>query len=330
MKTAVLGAGAWGTTLANMLAHKGTEVSLWVREPELVEEMRQAGENTWFLPGVGLHPGLAFDADMARVLSGADIVLLVVPSQFLRSVLSACKAHLQRRSRLVCASKGIELENLKTMSQVVHEEAGDLSPCFAMLSGPSFAREVSQGLPTAVTLGCGDRERGQELQEALSTQTFRVYYSPDVNGVELGGALKNVIAIAAGITDGLGVGNNARASLITRGLAEMSRLGVAMGADQKTFMGLSGLGDLVLTCTGDLSRNRQVGMRIGRGEKLAEILGNTRTVAEGVKTADSVRRLADALGVEMPITGQVHQMLYEDKDPEAAVQELMGRELKTE
>jgi glycerol-3-phosphate dehydrogenase (NAD(P)+) len=330
MKVAVLGAGAWGTTLANMLTGKAGGVRLWVREPELVEEMRKTGENTWFLPGAKLHPGLAFDSDPERVLHGADIVLLVVPSQFLRDVLAACKGSLRPGQPLVCASKGIELRNLKTMSQVVQEVAGELSPCFAMLSGPSFAREVSLGLPTAVTLGCRDREQGQSLQEALSTGTFRVYYSPDVTGVELGGALKNVIAIAAGITDGLEAGSNARASLITRGLAEMSRLGAAMGAEQKTFMGLSGLGDLVLTCTGDLSRNRQVGMRIGRGEKLGEILERTKTVAEGVKTAESVRRLAEVLGVEAPITEQVYQMLYRGKAPERAVQELMGRELKHE
>jgi len=216
------------------------------------------------------------------------------------------------------------------MSGVVWEELGDLGPRYAVLSGPSFAREVSQGLPTAVTLGCMDREFGPSLQRALSTHSFRVYLSQDYRGVELGGALKNVMAIATGISDGLEFGTDARAALITRGLAEMSRLGVALGAKGQTFMGLSGVGDLVLTCTGDLSRNRQVGLRIGRGESLDSIVGSMQAVAEGVKTTQAVHALGSAQNVELPITDQVYKMLYADKDPRQAVYDLMTRTLKEE
>jgi len=256
MKIAVVGAGAWGTTLADLLARKGVPTTLWVREPELLAEMKEQGRNTWFLPDHPLSPDLALHANPARAFAGCKVFLLVVPSQFLRSTLESFRDILPKKPIVVCASKGIENVTLAPMSQVVAEALEPLHPRFAVLSGPSFAAEVAKGLPTTVSLGCADKKLGKELQALFSTDSFRVYTNEDFLGVELGGALKNVMAIAAGISDGLGFGYDARAALITRGLAEMSRLGKVMGAKPKTFMGLSGMGDLVLTCTGDLSRNR--------------------------------------------------------------------------
>ncbi|MFO8033434.1 MAG: NAD(P)H-dependent glycerol-3-phosphate dehydrogenase [Desulfohalobiaceae bacterium] len=330
MGIAVIGAGSWGTTLANLLANKGHSTGLWVREPELLQLIHSQGENPWFLPGVQLDSGLSFSSELAEVVQGAEFLLLAVPCQHFRTVLASLKDLLPPRPVLVCASKGIEVQNLKTMSQVVQDELQDLEPGYACLSGPSFAKEVSRGLPTAVSLGCTDQGQGAWLQQALATDAFRVYWNPDCLGVELGGALKNVMALAAGITDGLGFGTGARAALITRGLAEMSRMGAAMGARQDTFMGLSGLGDLVLTCTGDLSRNRQVGLSLGQGQSLQEILQGMRMVAEGVQTTQALYTLGQQLGVDLPITEQVHQILYQGKAPDQAVQELMQRTLKQE
>ena len=330
MKIAVIGGGAWGTTLASLLSGKGLATRLWVREPELADEIQKRGENTWFLPGVKLDQGLRVETDPGAAASGADLFLLVVPCQYLRQMLKRLSDSMEQGPLVVCASKGIELSNLKMMSEVVQEELKGLDPEFGVLSGPSFAREVSRGLPTAVSLGCARRETGSRLQEVLSTDSFRVYYTHDFRGVELGGALKNVMAIASGISDGLGFGSNSRAALITRGLAEMSRLGRALGARERTFMGLSGLGDLVLTCTGELSRNRQVGLRIGRGESLEGIMAGMQMVAEGVKTTEAVYQLGRTCGVETPITDQVFATLFQGKDPGQAVQELMLRELKEE
>ncbi|MFW6178091.1 MAG: NAD(P)H-dependent glycerol-3-phosphate dehydrogenase [Desulfohalobiaceae bacterium] len=330
MRIAIIGAGSWGTTLANILAVKGHATCLWVREPELLGLMQEQKENPWFLPGVQLDPALGFSSELQEVVQGAEVLLMAVPCQYFRSVLVELKALLPAKPVLVCASKGIEVENLKAMSQVVQDELGDLNPGYACLSGPSFAKEVSKGLPTAVSLGCMDQDLGAWLQQALATQTLRVYLNSDCLGVELGGALKNVMALAAGITDGLGFGSGARAALITRGLAEMSRMGAAMGARQETFMGLSGLGDLVLTCTGDLSRNRQVGLSLGQGRKLQEILQGMRMVAEGVQTTRALHSLGQKLGVDLPITWQVYQILYQDQAPDKAVQELMQRTLKQE
>lgn len=330
MRTAVLGGGAWGTALADLLCRKGVVTRLWAREEEVVTAINEARHNPLFLPGVGLCPELAAASDVGWALDGAEVVLVVVPSQFLRQSLIALAPRLPKQPIIVCASKGIELDTLEPMSVVVGEALAGLAPRYAALSGPSFAFEVAGRLPTSVTLGCADQELGRALRDHFSTPFFRVYSSTDFRGVELGGAVKNVMAIAAGICDGLGFGHDARAALITRGLAEMCRLGVAMGARAETFMGLSGMGDLVLTCTGDLSRNRQVGLKLGQGLKLAEIVAGTRTVAEGVKTAKSVFQLAEKLGVEVPITEQVYQILYQDKDPGEAVRELMGRSLKDE
>lgn len=330
MNIAVIGGGAWGTTLANLLAGKGHATRLWVREAALAEEIQKKRENTWFLPGVSLAPGLQCRSELRSVCREAELVLCVVPCQYFRDILRQALEFLPVRPLLVCASKGIEQEGLKLMSEVVQEELTTLNPMYAVLSGPSFAKEVSRGLPTAVALGCADRATGARLQEVLSTTSFRVYFNPDFRGVELGGALKNVMAIAVGISDGLSFGADARAALITRGLAEISKLGLSLGARERTFMGLSGLGDLVLTCTGDLSRNRQVGLRIGRGESLEQILNGMQMVAEGVKTADAVCRLARHLGVETPISDQVAAVLFAGKRPDEAVHELMQRELKEE
>ncbi|SDN65706.1 glycerol-3-phosphate dehydrogenase (NAD(P)+) [Desulfonauticus submarinus] len=330
-KIAVLGGGSWGTTLANLLAENAKlEVFLWIREKELLAEVKAKGENTWYLPGVKLHSNLRTSADITEVLMDANYFLVVVPCQYIRGVLQEVKDMFPVNPIVICASKGIEIESLSPLSKVINDVLSEKKPIYAILSGPSFAKEVSAKLPTAVSLGCINEKVGRDLQQLFSNSYFRVYYNPDYRGVELGGALKNIIALAAGIADGLGFGHDARAALITRGLAEMSRLGIALGAKERTFMGLSGMGDLVLTCTGDLSRNRQVGLRLGQGEKLKEIINSMRMVAEGVKTTKAVYRLAQSLNVEMPITEQVYAILYDNKDPRQAVCELMERKLKEE
>jgi glycerol-3-phosphate dehydrogenase (NAD(P)+) len=327
----VIGAGSWGTTLADLLAKKGHQVTLWAYEPELVEEMATKRVNTMFLPGIPLSPRLGFTNSLTEVVRGKGLLLFVVPSQVTRQVVTAVLTHIPEDSVIVSASKGIELDTLKTMSQVF----ADLLPPkiyarFAVLSGPSFAREVAQEMPTAVVAAAESVAIAKQVQETFNTFFFRLYTNNDVLGVELGGAIKNVIAIAAGISDGLGFGHNTRAALITRGLAEMSRLGRAVGARSETFAGLAGMGDLVLTCTGDLSRNRTVGMKLGEGMRLKEVLAEMRMVAEGVKTTESAVRLARRLNIDMPITEKVHQVLYEDKPARAAVIELMTRDLKAE
>jgi glycerol-3-phosphate dehydrogenase (NAD(P)+) len=331
MQLTVLGGGSWGTTLANLLAGENIPTCLWVRESELARIMRDTRENSWYLPGIELHPDLHIKSDLHQAIRfSSEFFLVVVPCQFIRRVLEEARNAFGENPVLLCASKGIELGTMKPMSQVVQEAMKPKACRYAILSGPSFARDVSEKKPTAVSLGCADARLGETLQRLLSTETFRVYTNPDFQGVELGGAVKNIMAIAAGISDGLDFGTSARAALITRGLAEMSRLGRAMGADERTFMGLSGIGDLVLTCTGDLSRNRQVGLRIGKGEKLQDILDSMKMVAEGVKTTQAVFDLAQKLDLDLPITAQVHAMLYENKSPLQAVQELMTRTLKKE
>ncbi|AJE01976.1 NAD(P)H-dependent glycerol-3-phosphate dehydrogenase [Geobacter pickeringii] len=327
----VIGAGSWGTTLANLLAKKGADVTLWAYEPELVAEMRERRVNSLFLPGIELSAGLAFTNSLEEAAAGKDIILLVSPSQVMRTVLRQLAPLLRPGVTLVNASKGIELDTMMTVDQVCAEVLpAAIARRFCVLSGPSFAREVAQEMPTAVVAAATDQTVAALVQRVFATPYFRVYTNGDVMGVEIGGSLKNVIAVAAGISDGLGLGHNTRAALITRGLAEMTRLGVAMGADPATFAGLAGMGDLVLTCTGDLSRNRTVGMKLGQGMRLAEILGEMRMVAEGVKTAESAWRLAARIGVEMPITEKVYQVLYEDKPARQAVLELMTRDPKAE
>ncbi len=327
----VVGAGSWGTTLAHLLADKGHETTLWAYETELVARMKTSRENDLYLPGIELAPGLKFSADLAGSVAGADMVLLVCPSQVMRSVVSGLIEHLEPGTLLVSAAKGIENDSLKLMSELLEE----LLPTrfnnrLGFLSGPSFAREVAQRIPTAVVAAATELSVAEEIQEIFTTDYFRVYTHDDIIGVELGGAMKNVIALAAGVSDGLGFGYNSRAALITRGLAEMTRLGIALGGAAPTFAGLSGMGDLVLTCTGDLSRNRSVGIELGKGKKLAEIMAGMNMVAEGVKTTLSAYQLAQRLEVDTPIIEQMYQILYEDKDPRQAVVDLMLRDLRPE
>jgi glycerol-3-phosphate dehydrogenase (NAD(P)+) len=327
----VIGAGSWGTTLANLLAKKGEDVTLWAYEPELAVEMAETGINTPFLPGIKLSPRLRFTNSLQEAAADRDMLLFVVPSQSLRGVLRTILPFLPKDSVVVSASKGVELETLKLVSQIYEELLpAELYRNFAALSGPTFAREVAQEMPTAVVAAAEEPAVAQRAQKTFTTGYFRVYTNNDVTGVELGGAIKNVVAIAAGISDGLGFGHNTRAALITRGLAEMTRLGLAMGAHSSTFAGLAGMGDLVLTCTGDLSRNRSVGIKLGSGMKLADILAEMRMVAEGVKTTESAFNLARRLGVDMPITEKLFQVLYHDKPAREAVIELMTRDLKAE
>jgi len=331
MKIGVIGAGSWGTTLANVLAKKGYDVTLWVFEQELAARLSETRINDLYLDGVTLSPNLSYTNDLADAVEGRQTLVLVSPSQVMRPVLKQLKPYLADDCLLVSAAKGIENDTLLTMSEVLQEVLGkDVKQRSAFLSGPSFAKEVAAEQPTAVAVAGDDFEVTCRVQELFSTDYFRVYTNPDVVGIEIGGALKNVIALAAGVADGLGFNHNARAALITRGLAEIARLGEALGAQESTFSGLAGMGDLVLTCTGDLSRNRSVGIELGRGRKLDEILNQMRMVAEGVKTTLSAYQLANKLGVAMPITEQMYQILYEDKDPQQAVAELMSRALSSE
>lgn len=331
MRIAVIGAGSWGTALANLLAKKGLEVILWAYERELVERLQTTWVNDLYLAEIKLDGRMQFTADLAAAVNGRQVVVLVSPSQVMRRVVEQLRPHLERDCLLVSAAKGIENDTLLLMSEVLEQVLGGAvaSRC-AYLSGPSFAREVAAELPTAVAIAADDGEVARTAQELFHTDYFRVYTNPDVVGTELGGALKNVIALAAGVSDGLGFGHNARAALITRGLVEMARLGAAKGAQAETFAGLAGMGDLVLTCTGDLSRNRTVGMELGRGRRLGEILGGMRMVAEGVKTTLSAYQLAQKLGVAMPITEQMYRILYADKPPRLAVSELMMRQQRAE
>lgn len=331
MKIGVIGAGSWGTTLANLLAKKGLDVTLWAYEADLALRMMQVGINDLYLPGIKLDDRLVTTSDLQAAVRDRQLLLLVCPSQVMRQVLNQCRTSLRADCLLVSAAKGIENDTLLTMSEVLKEIIGPaVETRSAFLSGPSFAKEVAAGQPTAVAVAAVNEAVAAQVQEIFSTEYFRVYTNPDVMGVEIGGALKNVIALAAGVSDGLGFGYNARAALITRGLAEISRLGEAKGALPATFSGLAGMGDLVLTCTGDLSRNRSVGIELGHGRKLDDILNQMNMVAEGVKTTLSAYQLAKKLGVVMPITEQMYQILYEDKSPKVAVTDLMQRRLTSE
>ncbi|MFC1821160.1 NAD(P)H-dependent glycerol-3-phosphate dehydrogenase [Thermodesulfobacteriota bacterium] len=327
----VIGAGAWGTTLANLLAEKGLQVDLWVREEDVFLQIKNEGVNRTFLPDMPLSAELNPVKTYEEAVADKDLVMMVTPSHVFRKVLTELQPLLHPQTALMAATKGIENDSLMVMSQVAESILpGEYREHFAYLAGPSFAKEVSLKYPTAVTIACRDLNHAERLQQLFYREFFRVYTSQDLIGTQLCGAIKNVIAIAAGISDGLGFGHNARAALITRGLAEMTRLGVAMGSNPLTFAGLAGMGDLVLTCTGDLSRNRNVGLKIGEGMLLSEILEGMNMVAEGIKTARSAYGLANKKQVDMPIIEQMHQILYEDKDPKDAVRELMTRELKVE
>ena len=330
-RVAVVGAGGWGTALSAVLAKKGHDVCLWAFEPEVAEQITQRRENVPYLSGIDLPENLKSTADLATALGGAEVVVSVSPAQVVGPVMAEAAPHIADDALIVSASKGIETTTLRRMDEVMSEV---LSPAqiagFTVLSGPSFAVEVARGVPTAVVAASDSPDAALAVQDLFQTEYFRVYTGDDVIGVELGGALKNVIALGAGVAAGLGGGLNTLAALITRGLAEMCRLGVAMGAKASTFSGLAGMGDLVLTCTGTLSRNRTVGYRLGQGEALEAILGEMSEVAEGVATAHAVHDLAAQYGVEMPIAEEVFGLVSLGADPEQALKNLMQRDPKPE
>jgi glycerol-3-phosphate dehydrogenase (NAD(P)+) len=333
-KVAVIGAGSWGTAIAGVLSGKGLRTVLWGHNPTHLAALKQDRENKKYLPDFSFPPSLEINTDLQETVSGAQVVCMVVPSHGYRIVFEQLVPFLETGVSIVSAVKGIENSSLMTMTQVMGQSLGDdlknKSITLSVLSGPSFAKEVAKGLPTLVTIGCDELGRAQFLQKVFGTERFRVYAVQDMIGLEVSAALKNIVAIAAGISDGLGYGLNSRAALITRGLAEITRMGVAMGADPVTFSGLSGIGDLVLTCTGDLSRNRTVGLKLGEGKKLPQILDEMEMVAEGVKTTKSVHDLVEKMDVDMPILDQVYQILYNEKECSTAVTDLLTREQKVE
>ncbi|MBN8612527.1 MAG: NAD(P)-dependent glycerol-3-phosphate dehydrogenase [Deltaproteobacteria bacterium] len=328
---AVLGAGSWGTALAKSISDSGHRVRLWARRKELVESIQSGRENAAYLPGAALAPSLTATHELAYALEGADVVLSVVPTQGLRETLDQAAPHFPPTAPILSATKGIEVGTLKLVSGIFEDHfSKDRHHLLSYLGGPSFAKEVAQGMPTAVVVAASDASSAERVQAVLGTDRLRVYTTDDVVGIELGGALKNVMAIAAGTGDGLGFGHNTRAAIITRGLAEMSRLAMKLGANPLTLAGLGGMGDLVLTCTGDLSRNRKVGLELGRGKKIGEILAGMSQVAEGVRTTQSAYELAKREGVDMPIVEAMYKVLYEDLPPLEAVVSLMTRKLRAE
>ena len=328
---AIIGAGSWGTALAIVLAPRFERVRLWVYEADLVERMAGTRENDIFLPGFKLPGNVQISGDLGLTLEGAGTVMGVVPSRFARRIYAAALPYLDPEMNFVSATKGLENGTLLRMSEVAREVIREkFSPRIAVLSGPTFAREVARGEPTAVVISSEDRELAACVQRQFSGPSFRLYTNDDPAGVEIGAALKNVIAIAAGICQGLGLGNNSLAALITRGLAEITRLAVAMGGQTRTLSGLAGLGDLVLTCTGELSRNRSVGMELAKGRKLAEIVSSMAMIAEGVETTSAAVELARKFNVDLPITQQMESILKGLRSPREAIRELMERTLKNE
>lgn len=325
---AIIGAGSWGTALSIVLAPRFNDIRLWAHEEDLVSRMRAQRENDLFLPGFELPPNVAPMHDMAAALADAEIVLGVMPSKYARAVYTRMAPHVDESVEFVTATKGLEHATLLTMSQVVRQVAGVTR--IAALSGPTFAREVARGEPAAVVIASDDHELAKHIQRSFSGPTFRLYTSADPMGVEIGAALKNIIAIGAGICQGMGLGNNTLAALITRGLAEITRLAVAMGGQPRTLAGLAGLGDLVLTCTGELSRNRGVGMELAKGRKLQDIVGSMMMVAEGVETIPAAVDLARKFHVNMPITEQMDSILRGGRSPREAIRELMERSLTNE
>ena len=333
-KVAVIGAGSWGTAIAGVLSAKGLNTVLWGHNEDHVTTLIADRENKKYLPGFVFSESLSIESDLKEAATGADVVCMVVPSHGYRKVFEKLIPYLKTGASVVSAVKGIENNSLMTMTQVMKDCLGSALTAknltLSVLSGPSFAKEVALGLPTLVTIGCDELEKALFLQNVFVSERFRVYAAQDMIGLEVSGALKNIVAIAAGISDGLGFGLNSRAALITRGLAEITRMGIEMGAEPATFSGLSGLGDLVLTSTGDLSRNRTVGLKLGEGKKLSQILSEMEMVAEGVKTTQSVHDLVLRMNVEMPILDQVYQILYKNKECSSAVTDLLTRELKVE
>jgi glycerol-3-phosphate dehydrogenase (NAD(P)+) len=330
-KIAVLGAGAWGTALAQVLSNKGYQVSLWARESEVVSDINSKHLNSLFLPGFTLHQKIICTNNIEEAVANAGLIVVVIPSQFVRETLTPLSQVIQKGQVIVSATKGIERETLLTPSRILVQTIPNLvEENVAVLSGPSFAKEVVQNIPTAVSLACRNEELRGELQKVFHTDTFRTYTTSDVIGVELGGALKNVLAIAVGLCDGLGFGANARAALMTRGLAEITRLGIAMGAKPKTFSGLAGLGDMILTCTSDLSRNRTVGKKVAQGNSPEKIAEEMIQVAEGMETSSSTYRLSKQQAVEMPIMEQIYLILHERKSAHQAMKDLISRNPKKE
>src|SRR5215470_176393 len=327
----VIGAGGWGIALTKLLADKGEPVALWCHGSENYRELIDTRESQSYLPGIVLPLTVQITRVLNEAVASKQLIICAVPSHAAYSVMSSAASYMSHHAKILCGTKGLEEQSLKTMGEVLAGIFGaEHSAQHAFLSGPTFAIEVARGLPAAVTVAAHAENVATTIQEILSTQSLRVYTSKDVVGVQMGGVIKNVIAIAAGISDGLGLGYNARAALMTRGLAEMTRLAVRMGADPMTLAGLPGLGDLILTCTGDLSRNRKVGIEIAQGKDIEEITQGTRMVAEGVRNTRSVYLLAHRFGLEMPIVEQRYQVLYEQKAPFAAVRDLMQRSLKPE
>jgi glycerol-3-phosphate dehydrogenase (NAD(P)+) len=331
MNTSVIGAGSWGSAFARYLGSIGLPTLLWIREENIYREAPATRENATFLPGFRFPDPVSFTDDLRGAASFGEVVFVAVPSQFCRAVYTRLAPVLRREQIVVSLTKGFDKKTLMRMSQVMEEVfRPHVRPRLAVLSGPSFAKEVAAGHPTALVVASRDPASAREVQHLISSLTIRAYTSTDVTGVEVAAALKNVIAIAAGIADALKFGLNTRAALITRGLVEITNLGIALGARKETFYGLAGIGDLILTCTGELSRNHRVGHELGKGRTLREILAGMKMVAEGVHTTVAARRISRALGVEMPISEQIYQVLYRGKSPRKAVEELMSRTLKAE
>lgn len=331
MKASVIGGGTWGSAFALHLGHKSIETNLWIREKDVYEDTLRYRENKTFLPGVVFPSSVSFFHRLEDFLADTDVVFFAVPSKFCRTIYAQLVPFLSSDRILVSLTKGIEEDSLLRMSEVMEEVySPHFPPQIAVLSGPSFAREVADSHPTAVVIASKDKDVSRKVQHFISSLYLRAYTTEDIIGVEVAGALKNVIALAAGISEGLQFGTNSMAGLVTRGLAEMTRLGVCLGAKQETFAGLAGVGDLVLTCTGRLSRNRYVGYELGKGRRLEEIVGGMKMIAEGITTTLSGWKLAQREKIEMPICEQVYHILYEGKDPRTALQDLMSRKLKEE
>jgi glycerol-3-phosphate dehydrogenase (NAD(P)+) len=333
VRVAVIGAGGWGTALAKLLFENALDVHLWCREEAVRRSIRERGENDAFLPGIRLPDGLAVTGQLAEAVMGSEVVVLAVPSPYFRVTVSEMVSSISPGARLVTATKGLEAETHARMSEVLAEvlAAGGIDAAsIVAISGPTFAREVARGEPTALVAASATGEAAEEIQRVFSTGTFRIYTNDDLVGVELGGALKNVIALAVGVAAGLGLGHNPEAALMTRGLAEISRLVAAMGGRRETLLGLAGVGDLVLTCTGHLSRNRRVGIELGKGRRLPDILRGMEQVAEGVRTTHAAVALSEAHRVEMPIAFQMQRLLDGETSPEEVMRDLMSRPLKPE
>lgn len=331
MKVSVLGAGGWGTTLAILLHYNGHNVTLWEYKKSYAKDLIKKRINTDYLPGIKIPKEISITSDLEESAKNKNVIVLAVPSQFLRAIVKKIDYHQIEDSILVSVSKGIENTSLMTMSQMLKDVFPHLSEDqIGVISGPSHAEEVSKRIPTAVVAASSESETSKTIQSAFMTSYFRVYSSTDILGVELGGAFKNIIAIGAGIIDGAGFGDNTKAAIMTRGVAEISRLGLAMGANPETFAGLSGMGDLIVTCMSKHSRNRYVGEQIGKGNKLKEVLRSMEQVAEGVETTRSAKQLAAKVEIETPITNEVYKILFEDKDPVKATTDLMTRDMKTE